>query len=204
MRLLYGTSNPAKLSAMRRALEPLGIELLGLRDMEDRPPDVPETGRTPLENARQKAWAYFQHYKMPVFSCDSGLHLAGVPDALQPGAHVRARNGAYMTDDEMIAYYSGLARTYGELTAWYDNAVCLIRDEARAWEAMDESLASEKFLLAAQPHAVRRKGFPLDSLSKEIRSGAYYYDLSGGRETDALVAYQGFVAFFRAHLEELE
>lgn len=34
MKLLYGTGNPAKLEAMRRRLSGLGLEIVGLNNME--------------------------------------------------------------------------------------------------------------------------------------------------------------------------
>ncbi len=42
---------------------------------------------------------------------------------------------------------------------------------------MDMSIATEPFTLVAEPHAKRVEGFPLDSLSVDIGSGKYYYDL---------------------------
>ncbi len=51
----------------------MGIEVLGLRDLGGPIPQVEEDGQTPLENARQKALAYYQAFQIPVFSCDSGL-----------------------------------------------------------------------------------------------------------------------------------
>ena len=83
MQLLYATSNPAKYTAMRDALQPLGIRLLSLRDMEQAPV-APEEGGSPLENARQKALFYYDHYGIPLFSCDSGLYLENLPQELQP------------------------------------------------------------------------------------------------------------------------
>lgn len=46
-------------------------------------------GNTPLENARMKALAYYETFRIPVFSCDSGLYFDNVPDEVQPGIHVR-------------------------------------------------------------------------------------------------------------------
>ena len=51
MKLLYGTGNPAKLEAMRRRLQSLDIELIGLKDLKMEIPYIEEDGRTPLENA---------------------------------------------------------------------------------------------------------------------------------------------------------
>lgn len=66
MELLFATSNPAKYTAMRDALQPLGIRLLCLRDMAQAPV-APEEGSSPLENARQKALFYYDHYGIPLF-----------------------------------------------------------------------------------------------------------------------------------------
>lgn len=200
MKLLYGTGNPAKLEAMKIRLAKLDIELLGLQDLAAEGkiiPKVPEDGNTPLENARQKAIAYYEAFRMPVFSCDSGLYFDDVPDEVQPGVHVRNINGKYLSDDEMIAYYTGLVRKYGKLKARYKNAICFVRDEAHIYEAMEPSMASEPFLLTDQPHStVRKEGFPLDSLSVDIATDQYYYDLPPGRLEQVAVE-DGFLQFFQ-------
>ncbi len=198
MELLFATSNPAKYTAMRDALQPLGIRLLCLRDMAQAPV-APEEGSSPLENARQKALFYYDHYGIPLFSCDSGLYLENLPQELQPGLHVRSPQGFYLDDQAMQEYYGGLAARYGDITARYHNAICLILDREHIYESMDESLASERFLLTAKPHEIRRPGFPLDSISKKLDTGEYYYDVNA-HDADDLVGYEGFVAFFREHI----
>ena len=85
MKLLYGTGNPAKLEAMRRRLSVLGIEILGLNDIQMEVPKIIEDGNTPLENARKKAIEYYRAFHMPVFSCDSGLYMDNIPENLQGG-----------------------------------------------------------------------------------------------------------------------
>lgn len=200
MKLLYGTGNPAKLESMRTRLASLDIELLGLQDLiaaGKHVPKVAEDGNTPLENARQKASAYYEAFGMPVFSCDSGLYFDNVPDEVQPGVHVRNVHGKCLTDDEMIDYYAGLARKYGKLKARYKNAICFVKDENHIYEAMEPSMASEPFLLTDRPHSsIRKEGFPLDSLSVDIRTGQYYYDLPAER-LDQVAVEDGFLEFFR-------
>lgn len=199
-RLLYGTGNPAKLSSMRRRLEGLNVEIIGLKDIREPLPEIVEDGKSPLENARKKALAYFNALHIPVFSCDSGLYIDDIPEELQPGVHVRTIQGKYMTDEEMLAYYSGLALRYGDLKARYKNAVCLVLDEAHIYEAMDESMASEPFVITSKPHSsIRRKGFPLDSLSIDIKTGKYYYDLEEGA-LDQVAVEDGFLEFFQKYL----
>lgn len=197
MRLLFATSNPAKFTAMRDALQPLDISLLSLRDMEQAPV-APEEGGSPLENARQKALFYYDHYRIPLFSCDSGLYLENLPQELQPGLRVRSPQGVYLDDQAMLDYYGGLAARYGDITARYHNAICLVLDREHIYESMDESLASNRFLITARPHEIRRPGFPLDSISKKLDTGEYYYDVNA-HDADDLVDYEGFVDFFRSH-----
>ena len=202
MKILYGTGNPAKLSAMKRRLEPLGIELIGLQDIKAMGriiPEVEENGVTPLENARLKAKAYYQAFQMPVFSCDSGLYFDNVPEEIQPGVHVRTVNGKYLSDEEMQAYYAGLAGKYGNLTARYCNAICFVQDENTVYEAMEPSMESDRFLLTDRIHPIRKKGFPLDSLSIDIKTGKYYYDLPEGA-LDRVAVEDGFLEFFRRYL----
>ena len=201
--MLYGTGNPAKLSAMRKRLEELGIELIGLKDLKCEIPYVPEIGNTPLENARQKATAYYQAFHIPVFSCDSGLYFDNVPDIIQPGVHVRTVNGKYLTDDEMLAYYSNLARQYGNLTARYKNAICLVINEENIYEAMTPSMESEKFLITEKPNRIFKQGFPLDSLSIDIKSGKYYYDLPEDK-LEKVAVEDGFLEFFQEVMKKAE
>ena len=63
------------------------------------------------------------------------------------------------------------------MTGRYRNAIYFILDETHAYSSMDISLATEPFILVSKPHQKRVEGFPLDSLSKDIGSGEYYYDL---------------------------
>ena len=196
MKILFGTGNPAKLDAMRNRLADLDIEIIGLKDLNIPLPQVEEDGNTPLENAEKKARAYFEAFHMPVFSCGSGLYLDKVTEAEQPGIHVRTINGKYLTDEEMLEHYGGLARKYGNLTARYRNAICLVLDKEHVYKAMEESMASEPFLLIDKPHPFRKKGFPLDSLSIDIKSGKYYYDLENN-ELDKVAVEEGFREFFQ-------
>lgn len=200
MKLLFGTGNQAKLSAMSSRLERLDIELIGLNDLKVKGysiPEVLECGNTPLENARLKALAYYEAFHMPVFSCDSGLYFDDVPDEVQPGVHVRNVNGKCLSDEEMIEYYAGLANKYGNLVARYRNAICFVMDEDHIYEAMELSMESEKFILTDKPHsAIRKKGFPLDSISVDIKTNKYYYDLPDNKLEQVAVE-DGFLMFFK-------
>ena len=200
MKILYGTTNPAKLSYMREQLSGLDIELICLKDIEGVIPEVAETGDTPLENAELKARAYYKAFGIPVFSCDSGLYFDSLPE-FSPKVHVRNINGKTLTDDEMIEYYGGLAEKYGDITARYRNAICLVLDEEHIYTDFSDDLSGNAFLLTSVPHPKRIEGFPLDSISKYIQNGEYCYDCDDPNPVDML---NGFARFFGEVLERLQ
>lgn len=198
--LLYGTGNPAKFGYMRTILSPLPIRLLSLQEMPFPAPAAEETGSSPLENARQKSRLYFAAYKIPVFSCDSGLYFEGLPEEVQPGVHVRRPQGKRLNDEEMAAYYAALASRFGgRLTARYRNAVSLMTGAECVFERMDESLSGDPFFIVSKPRGRRAKGFPLDCLSVEIKSGRCYAELADYPAEESSVG-EGFRRFFSQSL----
>lgn len=199
IRLLYGTSNPAKLQHMKEILDGLNIEIQGLNDIGnlDIAP-IDETGNSPLENAKLKAISYYNALKRPVFSCDSGLYIEGLEKEKQPGVHVRRVNGEKLNDNEMIDYYTNLATELGGIAkAKYKNAICLVIDEENIFEYNGEDIASEEFIITSKPHSKRINGFPLDSISIKIETGQYYMDID--KDNNCLDDYKmvkGFRKFF--------
>lgn len=176
--LLYGTGNPAKLGTMRRSLDGMEIKLISLADMTGKPPEVDESGKSPLENARLKALAYYKHYGVPVFSCDSGLYFEGIAEELQPGTHIRNIGGKRLTDDEMTEYYCSLANNNGgRITARYLNAICLVLSENEIFEHMGADISGESFIITDKPHPKKVDGYPLDRISINSHTGKYYYDM---------------------------
>lgn len=58
---------------------------------------------------------------------DNCLFIEELPEEKQPATHVRRVNGKELTDEEMIEYYTNLAKEYGgKLTAkWvYGMVIC--------------------------------------------------------------------------------
>ena len=87
--------------------------------------------------------AFYDTFGLPVFSCDTGLYFRNVADKYQPGVQVRRINGHYMDDEEMIEYYANLAAMHGgEITAYYQNAICLVISKYEFYLRADESLHS--------------------------------------------------------------
>lgn len=210
MKLLYGTTNQAKLTSMQRVTKKIGIEIFGLNDLQNiqefkniQLPDIDETGKNPLENATIKAKAYYELLHIPVFSCDTGLYFENVDEKEQPGTHIRRVNGKTLTDQEALEYYSNLANSYGgKLKAKYKNAICLIIDENNIFSSMDSSLEIQPFYLVNKAHPKMIKGFPLDSLSVDIQTGKYYNDLDE-LAVDKSTIEIGFTNFFEKAISQI-
>ena len=100
----------------------------------------------------------------------------------------------------MIQYYSSLAKQYGNLVSRYKNAICLVLDETHCYEAMEQSMESAKFIITDKSHSIVKKGFPLDSLSIDMKTGKYYYDLPK-EELDQVAVEDGFLEFFQKVLK---
>ena len=176
--LLYGTTNTAKIDSMKNMLNGIDVLLINNNLLDLHQVKADESGNSPVENAKIKALAFYNAFSLPVFSCDTGLYFKDVPQKYQPGAWVRRVNGHQMSDEEMISYYAGLAKKYGgQITAYYQNAICLVMSENEIYTLADQSLHSEEFIISSKPHKTRTKGYPLDSLSVHIESGKFYMDL---------------------------
>jgi len=178
MKLLYGTTNPSKLRYMRRNLETIGIEVLGLNDLEGKLPHIAEDGQEPLDNAKQKALAYYKTFGIPVFSLDSGLYFIDEPHLEQPGTYIRRYTGNEMDDMELLNHYMNLARENGgTIKAQYINAIVLVMDEDNIFEYQGPDISWDPFYLTSKAHEKIEAGFPLNSISVEIASGKYFFDI---------------------------
>ena len=195
MKIIYGTGNPGKFKNMKARLEGTGIELTSLQETGRSFDEPKESGKNPLDNARQKAEYYYSVLKQPVFSCDSGLIIEGLREEEQPGVHVRNVGGRRLSDPEMTAYYAGIARRFGgKCAARYQNAICLILNDRERYEYDGEDISCGKFWLVDRPVKQVEEGFPLDCISVDMKTGKYFTqedEISGMREEAS-----GFRRFF--------
>ncbi|MBN2795751.1 MAG: peptidylprolyl isomerase [Clostridia bacterium] len=195
MKYIFGTKNKGKIEHLKQIFKELPFELVIKDDLKD----ASETNHHIQENALEKAKFYYEQYHEPVFSIDSGLYFDEVTDKEQPGAHVRRVNDISLSDEEMILYYSQLADKYGgKLTARYRNAIALVINENEHYTYDGNDIASEPFQIITQPHEIRKEGFPLDSLSVDITTGSYYYDLKN-ESAEFTEMNEGFRNFFLKH-----
>lgn len=174
MKVLFATTNLAKVRKYNEELKEKGIELITINDLNFKL-DVEENGKNALENAYIKAKAYYDVVKIPTIGMDNCLFIEGLPDEKQPGTHVRRINGKELTDDEMIEYYTNLIKKYGgKLTAkWiYGMVIC------NGKETKEYSWSKSDFYLIDKPCQKRNPGYPLDSISVMPERNQYWLELT--------------------------
>lgn len=97
MKVLFATTNQAKVERYAGSLNYNNIEFVTLKDLNLNL-NVEETGKTAIENAYIKAKAYYDATKIITIAVDDNLFIEGVPDEKQPGTHVRRVNGKEFKD----------------------------------------------------------------------------------------------------------
>lgn len=174
MKVLFATTNQAKIERYRKALEEKGMELITINDLDFKL-DIDENGKDAIENAWIKAKTYYDAVKMPTIGMDNCLWIEGIPKEKQPGTYVRRVNGKELTDEEMITYYSNLVKQYGGklMARWVFGIVIYDGKEAKEY-----SFSKSNFYLVDKPCERRNLGYPLDSISVIPESGQYWLELT--------------------------
>lgn len=176
MKVLIGTTNPAKVKRFAEFLPDCGIEFLTLKDLgiTDEPR---ETGSDPEQNARIKA-AFYGQFCDRVICNDSGLYFDCLPldDPRQPGLNIRTPQGRRLDDEEMIVYYGALIESLGgKVLAYYLDGIAVYREgQVESW--LDEQGKAAAFYMVSRPSENRHPGWPLDSLSVNRNTMTYFVD----------------------------
>lgn len=174
MKVLFATTNPAKVNKYANQLREKNVELITIKDIGiNLKPE--EIGKNAIENAYIKAKAYYDRTKITTIGMDNNLYIEGLPDEKQPGTHVRRINGKELNDEEMINYYSNLVSQYGgKLSAkWVYGMVVYNGKETKKY-----SWSKSNFYLVNEASKKRNPGYPLDSISIMPECDKYFVDLT--------------------------
>lgn len=176
MKVLIGTTNPAKVTRFADFLPDCDVEFLTLKDLGiTSEPD--EQGSTPEENARMKA-AFYGRFCDRVICNDSGLYFdtLSLDDPRQPGLNIRSPQGKRLNDEEMIAYYGDLIHSLGgKVLAYYLDGIA-VYNNGNIETFLDERGKMAAFYMVDEPSANRTPGWPLDSLSINRNTLTYFTD----------------------------
>ena len=174
MKLLFATTNPAKINKYAGKLKEKGIEILTINDIETKL-NVEENGKDAIENAYIKAKTYYDATKIITIGMDNNLFIEEFPPEKQPGTYVRRVNGKELTDEEMIEYYSNLVKEYGGkvTTKWVYGLVIYDGKEPKTY-----TWSKDHFYFVDKPSPRRTPGYPLDSISIVPECNKYFVDMT--------------------------
>ena len=172
MKVLFATTNPAKVKKYKDLLAEKGIELITIKDLDFKLP-IDENGKNAIENAYIKAKTYYDRTKIPTIGMDNNLFIEELPEEKQPGTHVRRINGKELNDEEMIEYYTNLVEENGgKLTAkWVYGMVICSRKGVNKF-----TWSKDHFYFVDKPCEKRNPGYPLDSISVMPESNKYWLE----------------------------
>lgn len=174
MKVLFATTNPAKVKRYASKLQDRGIEVLTLKDIELKL-EVEETGKNAIENAYLKAKAYYEATGITTIGIDDNLFIEELSEEKQPGTNVRRVNGKELTDEEMIQYYSSLAKENGgKLTAKWVYGMVIFDGKV----AKEYTWSKDHFYFVDKTHEKRHPGYPLDSISIMPEINKYFVELT--------------------------
>lgn len=174
MKVLFATTNPAKIKKYIKELEKNNIEILTIKDLDIKL-DVEENGKDAIENAYIKAKAYYDATKMITIGMDNNLFIEELPEEKQPGTYVKRVNGKELNDEEMIEYYTNLVKNNGgRLTAKWVYGMVIYNGV----QAKEYIWNKSHFYFVDTPHEKRNPGYPLDSISIMPECNKYFVELT--------------------------
>lgn len=97
-KILIGTGNQAKVSAYKKVLDDLGLEIVSAKDLNISAPE--ENASSFEQEAVNKAKYYFEKSGLPTIVDDGGFEIDGLNG--EPGIKSRRWIGREMTDEEII------------------------------------------------------------------------------------------------------
>ena len=175
-KVLFATENESKCGRFKNVLLKNNIEIITINDI-DKKQDIIENGKDAIENALIKARAYAKVCDIPVFAMDDNLYIDNLPKEKQPGMYVRRVNGKRLTDDEMIEYYSNLAKVYGKngrLTCRWVYGIAIINNG----HEYTYTWSKEDFYIVDKPSNKINPGYPLNTISINKKLNKYFTDIT--------------------------
>lgn len=191
--IMIATSNAHKVEEFREMLEPLGIQVRSLLDLEEKV-EIEETGTTFAENAMIKALSVHERLGIPVISDDSGLEVDAMDKA--PGVY-SARFLGYDTPYEEKNQYI-MDQVKGKTrTARYVCAIAYVEEDGagHVFTGVVEGVIAD--------HARGEKGFGYDPIFYYPPYGATLAEVS--EEKKNAISHRGrALAQLIAYMKEAE
>ncbi|MFN3528415.1 MAG: RdgB/HAM1 family non-canonical purine NTP pyrophosphatase [Bacteroidia bacterium] len=124
-KMLFASANAHKVSEMRTLLSPLGIELLGLKDLGF-DVEIPENGISLRENASIKARFLYKQIGFDCFADDTGLEVEALGGA--PGVFSARYAGEPANSERNIEKLLSALKGNSKRAAQFKTVICLIQE----------------------------------------------------------------------------
>ena len=160
MKLLLGTTNPAKVADYRKYLQHANLEVVALKDLgiTDEPLEI---GNTYFENAMQKARFYAERTENPTFAEDGGFEI----DALggRPGIDSKRWVGPLGSDEDRIEKVFEVLKEVpeGQRMARFRISAVVYFPDIRDYISVEKTIEG---LVPQKPSSAITPGFPYDSV----------------------------------------
>lgn len=184
MKLLIGTSNPAKFNRYTTIVRDISsLEILSLKDVQVIVPVV-EDGMTAEANARKKARAYADATGLPTLSIDEALYIGGLPSHEQPSTNVRRYLGVEATDEILLEAFLAKIRSIApaERIATWIFAFCLALPDG---EAFSEQVELHEVFIDRRSLPIL-PSYPLSSVLFDMAIGKVLRDFTPEEERQRL------------------
>lgn len=174
MKVLFATTNPAKIKSYKEELEKREIEVLTLKDLQI-DTTVEETGKNAIENAVLKAKGYYEIANIPTISMDVSLFIEDFSEEEQPSVNIRRVKGKVLNDEEAISYYANLVKQHGgKVKAKWVYGVAIYD----GIEVKTYTYSKGNFYFVDTPSKKIKEGYPLDSITIMPEYNKYLTELT--------------------------
>ena len=170
MEIMIGTTNHGKVIWYKSILSAGGYTPV----IPDKKIEVEEDNNI-VENARLKARAFWEEYRVPVLANDAAFYMDILPENEQPGAYVRRLYGRKVTDQEFSDFLRKKLKTAGgHSNARFELAYCF-KDRTRE----ETKTITAEFELRLPGSKTQIPGHPTNSFMWLPHLGIYASDLPG-------------------------
>ncbi|MDO8639644.1 MAG: non-canonical purine NTP pyrophosphatase [bacterium] len=180
-KLLIATGNKGKLKEFKSFLSELPLEIFSLKDLKIKT-DFEETGKTYLENSKNKALFYAKISGLPAISDDGGIEI----DALggEPGLKTRRWLGHESTDEELIRHMIKVSKELPENNrkAFFKAVVSFALPSGEIWSSSGEI----EGIISKKPYLKLLKGYPYRSFFYLPEIQKYYHENELTREEEKI------------------
>ena len=172
MKLLLGTTNPAKIEDYRKYLVHSNLELVTLKDLKilDEPLEI---GKTYKENALLKAQFYGERSEYPTLGEDGGFEVEALDG--RPGLESNRWLGPEASDRDKVERILEYAKHEKNRKASFKVVTCVYFPPEREAIYVESSIHG---VIPKRAHPVILKGFPYRSIFYLPQFQKYYLDLT--------------------------